>query len=43
MIRFNNGTPQQMWFSQHSDGEAYYWDVVQKSGIRVGHLLLPCL
>lgn len=26
MIRFHNGTPVGMYFSQHVDGEAYQWD-----------------
>ncbi|PSK34885.1 hypothetical protein B9Z65_1468 [Elsinoe australis] len=34
MIRFNNGQPQQIWFSQHSNGEAFYWNAVQKEGLR---------
>jgi len=31
MVRFVDGTPQAVWFSQHSDGEAFTYDAVQKS------------
>ena len=34
MIRFHNGTPQAMWFSQHNNGQAFTYDAVEKKGIR---------
>ena len=34
MIRFQNGIPQAVWFSQHSFGEAFTYDAVQKQGVR---------
>lgn len=34
MIRFQNGLPQAVWFSQHDDGEAFTYDAVQKVGAR---------
>ncbi|PQE19253.1 hypothetical protein CJF32_00010956 [Rutstroemia sp. NJR-2017a WRK4] len=34
MIRFVNGTPQAVWYSQHSNGEAFLYSVVEKSGKR---------
>ena len=34
-ILFNNGVPQSVWYSQHSDGEAFTYDAVQKQGQRV--------
>lgn len=35
MVRFANGTPTAVWYSQHSNGEAFTYDAVQKSGLRV--------
>lgn len=35
MIRFSNGVPTYVWFSQHSNGEAFAYDVVHKNGLRV--------
>lgn len=35
MIRFSNGVPQAVWYSQHNNGEAFKYDVTLKSGIRV--------
>ncbi|KAI9766301.1 MAG: hypothetical protein M1835_007212 [Candelina submexicana] len=35
MIRFSNGKPTAVWFSQHSNGEAFTWDAVEKRGNRV--------
>jgi hypothetical protein len=32
MLRFVNGTPQAMWFSQHSSGEAFAYAAVEKYG-----------
>ncbi|KAF2157363.1 hypothetical protein K461DRAFT_250310 [Myriangium duriaei CBS 260.36] len=34
-IRFLNGVPQSVWYSQHSDGQAFTWSAVQKQGNRV--------
>lgn len=34
MIRFSNGVPTYVWFSQHSNGEAFAYDVVHKNGLR---------
>lgn len=34
MIRFQNGTPQAVWYSQHDNGEAFTYDCLEKSGIR---------
>lgn len=37
MIRFQDGVPQAVWYSQHSNGEAFRYDTVQKwtDGVRV--------
>jgi hypothetical protein len=34
MVRFVSGVPQAVWFSQHSGGEAFTYDAVQKDGLR---------
>ncbi len=34
MIRFQNGTPQAVYFSQHASGEAFTYRAVEKMGIR---------
>lgn len=34
MIRFQNGVPQAMWFSQHLYGDAYTYSAVEKRGLR---------
>ncbi len=34
MVRFANGTPTAMWFSQHAFGEAFTYDAVEKQGLR---------
>ncbi len=34
MIRFQNGTPQAIWYSQHANGEAFTYKTVEKNGIR---------
>ncbi|KAF2476344.1 uncharacterized protein BDR25DRAFT_375238 [Lindgomyces ingoldianus] len=34
MIRFSSGVPQYIWYSQHSNGEAFKYSVVEKSGLR---------
>lgn len=31
MIRFVNGSPKYIWYSQHSNGAAYKWDAVEKA------------
>ena len=35
MIRFQNGKPSQVWFSQHAFGEAFTYDCLEKQGPRV--------
>lgn len=34
-VRFQDGIPKAVFFSEHSFGEAYTWDAVEKSGKRV--------
>ncbi|MCJ1407428.1 hypothetical protein MMC19_001499 [Ptychographa xylographoides] len=34
MVRFQNGLPQAVWYSQHSFGEAFTYNAVQKQGQR---------
>jgi hypothetical protein len=34
MIRFQDGVPQQVWYSQHSNGEAFTYTTVEKEGVR---------
>ncbi|KAI9819243.1 MAG: hypothetical protein M1827_007399 [Pycnora praestabilis] len=34
MIRFSNGVPQTVWFSQHDNGEAFTYSCVEKQGVR---------
>ncbi|KAI9882158.1 MAG: hypothetical protein M1823_006097 [Watsoniomyces obsoletus] len=34
MIRFQDGTPQAIWYSQHATGEAFTWAAVEKDGLR---------
>jgi len=34
MVRFENGVPQAVWFSQHADGEAFTYSAVEKTGAR---------
>lgn len=34
MIRFQDGVPREIWYSQHSNGEAFTYDAVEKEGIR---------
>jgi hypothetical protein len=31
MVRFANGVPQAMWFSQHANGQAFTWSAVEKT------------
>lgn len=37
-IRFNNGVPQSVWYSQHSNGMAYTYSAVEKQGLRVSSI-----
>ena len=34
MIRFQSGTPQAVWFSQHASGQAFTYQAVEKMGLR---------
>jgi len=34
MVRFQDGIPQALWYSQHGNGEAFTYDCVEKMGIR---------
>lgn len=34
MIRFKNGEPQAVWYSQHAYGEAFTYATVEKQGVR---------
>jgi len=34
MIRFEDGKPKAIWYSQHEYGEAFKWKVVKKIGKR---------
>ena len=34
MIRFKNGVPQAIWYSQHAYGEAFTYSAVEKQGVR---------
>lgn len=34
MIRFQNGVPSQVWYSQHGFGEAFTYDSLEKQGLR---------
>jgi hypothetical protein len=34
MIRFSNGVPQHVWYSQHANGQAFAYKSVQKNGLR---------
>jgi hypothetical protein len=34
MIRFTNGTPQAVWFSQHASGQAFTYNALEKKGKR---------
>ena len=39
MIRFENGQPKAIWYSQHANGEAFTYDAVEKDGRRVRLLM----
>lgn len=41
MIRFKHGVPQAIWYSQHENGEAFEYSVVQKHGVRVSTYIAP--
>jgi hypothetical protein len=34
MIRFQDGVPQEVWYSQHGNGEAFTYRAVEKQGVR---------
>jgi hypothetical protein len=34
MVRFSNGSPQSIWYSQHANGQAFRYTTVEKSGDR---------
>ena len=34
MVRFENGEPKAVWYSQHEYGEAYSYDAAPKAGMR---------
>jgi len=34
MVRFQNGTPMYIWYSQHANGQAFTYRAVEKKGIR---------
>lgn len=34
MIRFENGIPRAIWYSQHGNGEAFLYKAIEKQGIR---------
>jgi hypothetical protein len=34
MLRFENGIPKAVWYSQHEYGEAFTYEAVQKVGTR---------
>ncbi|KAF2757580.1 hypothetical protein EJ05DRAFT_511370 [Pseudovirgaria hyperparasitica] len=35
MIRFQDGKPTQVWYSQHASGQAFTWDALSKEGQRI--------
>lgn len=39
MVRFENGTPQAVWYSQHSNGEAFTYEAVNKTNARPVNLV----
>lgn len=42
-VRFQDGVPKAVFFSEHSFGEAYTWDAVEKSGKRVSLYSSTCV
>jgi len=42
-VRFKDGVPKAVYFSEHSFGDAYTWDAVEKKGKRVGYFCQPRL
>lgn len=34
MIRFENGTPKALWYSQHSNGQAFTYEATEKQDKR---------
>jgi hypothetical protein len=34
MVRFSNGVPQALWYSQHAGGEAFTYGATEKQGQR---------
>lgn len=40
MIRFKDGQPQAVWYSQHATGEAFTYEALEKEGKRVSQLEL---
>lgn len=34
MIRFENGMPDALWYSQHAGGQAFTYDALEKKGKR---------
>jgi hypothetical protein len=34
MVRFQNGSPQSIWYSQHANGQAFRYTTVEKTGVR---------
>jgi hypothetical protein len=34
MIRFSNGNPQAIWYSQHAGGQAFTYEATEKQGKR---------
>lgn len=43
VVRFQHGKPKAVFFSEHSFGEAYAWDAVEKIGKRVSYRLIIIL
>lgn len=38
MVRFRDGEPRAVWYSQHAQGQAFEYQAVEKEGRRVGRL-----
>jgi hypothetical protein len=43
MIRFKNGVPDLVWYSQHANGQAFQYKVLEKKGLRVSRQPLSSL